>query len=603
MKKLSFRRRLIQFFGIVLLVTFTSISLLIYIYLRNNQKVVYLELIADLEQSATSLSFHALNYADGERTSMIDISNDISEFDNYFNTLKNGSKVVFRQEEISLAPLSDSPSKDIISQLETEWAGYKENLQKITNSKPDRIDINAQRYIVNNVGNIKKIIKSLSDHIYQLIQEDNSSYISYLLTFVIFLLIIFSLELIGISYFLLKPINDITHISERVAKGELVNVNHKTSIIKEIDWVIAKFDEINQGLDKITDFADKIGDGDFSANLNPRSEKDQLTFALLEMRDNLLKVNQDEQKRKWATEGLAKFASILRLDEQDRQKLADAIISNLVKYVGANQGGLFIHDPNQEILRLVASYAYNRKKFIEREIPVGDGLIGQTFVEKNITYIKDIPDGYVYITSGLGEATPSNLLLIPLKANEKVFGVVELTSFEQFEPYQLEFLEKVAENIAATISSFRNTEIMSKLLRESQEQSEMLRSQEEEMRQNFEELLTTQEQMKRKQEEVEITNRKLQANEMILKKAMEKTKEQSQELQKVNEELAQKQIDMHQQMIDLQKAKDEISQIKEEEQKRAKMMVDQQKKLMAHGRFQKQGKKPQRAIGSKRKRN
>jgi methyl-accepting chemotaxis protein len=299
------------------------------------------------------------------------------------------------------------------------------------------------------------------------------------------------------------------------------------------------------------------------------------------MRDNLLKVNQDEQKRKWATEGLAKFASILRLDEQDRQKLADAIISNLVKYVGANQGGLFIHDPNQEILRLVASYAYNRKKFIEREIPVGDGLIGQTFVEKNITYIKDIPDGYVYITSGLGEATPSNLLLIPLKANEKVFGVVELTSFEQFEPYQLEFLEKVAENIAATISSFRNTEIMSKLLRESQEQSEMLRSQEEEMRQNFEELLTTQEQMKRKQEEVEITNRKLQANEMILKKAMEKTKEQSQELQKVNEELAQKQIDMHQQMIDLQKAKDEISQIKEEEQKRAKMMVDQQKKLMA----------------------
>jgi transcriptional regulator with GAF, ATPase, and Fis domain len=299
------------------------------------------------------------------------------------------------------------------------------------------------------------------------------------------------------------------------------------------------------------------------------------------MRDNLKKANEEEQQRKWTNEGLAKFVSILRLDNQDLKDLGDKIISNLVKYLNANQGGIFLYNEAKQSLDLLACYAYERKRYIENSIPAGDGLLGQAFLEKDIIYLKEIPNGYVSITSGLGEATPSYLLIIPLKINDYTYGVIEIASFEDFQDYQREFLEKVAENIASTIATAKINERTAQLLRESQEQSEMLRAQEEEMRQNVEELIATQEQMKRKQEEIEFVNNRLKTNEAILKKSVEKTKKQGEELQMVNKVLAQRQEEMQQKLKELENAKAEIEKLKEEEQKRTKLLVEQQKKLMA----------------------
>ncbi len=582
MKKLNFKQRLRIFFSIVLFTILISISLLVYSYLHNAEKVIHLELAARLEQSATSLSFHALNYADGERTAIVDINSDLSDFDQYFGILSKGGEITFKNEKINLSPLDDSKSKEILLQLEAEWTGYKENLQKITDSKPDRIDINAQKYIVGHVEKIKNVINNLSEHYYSLIQADDSNFLLYLLIFSALLIGFLFFENYRISYFIVKPLTNIAKLTQRIAQGELVIDDNLKQENHEISIVLNGLNQITVGLDKITDFADKVGDGDFSASLEIRSEKDLLSQSLLEMRDNLLKVSQEEQKRKWANEGLAKFADILRLDrQQDQSLLANTVILELVKYVHANQGGLFVHNPDLNHLKLIASYAYDRKRFIDNEIPATDGLLGQAFVEKSTIYLKEIPDGYVYITSGLGEATPAHLLIIPLKINDVVFGVIELCSFEAFEPYQLEFLEKVSENIAATIATFRNTIRTAKLLRESQEQSEMLRAQEEEMRQNVEELMATQEQMKRKQEEAELANRKLKSNEQILQKTMEKTKKQSEDLKLANLAQIEKQEQMHQQMLELEQTRLEMEKLKEDEQKRTKAMIDQQKKLMA----------------------
>jgi hypothetical protein len=582
MKKIKFKQRLQILFGVVLSCILICISLLVYSYLRNAEKVIHLEISTRLEQSVTSLSFHALNYADGERTAIVDINSDINDFEEYFNFLGKGGEVIFRNEKTVISPFDDSKSKEILLQLEAEWTGYKENLQKITDSKADRIDTNAQKYIVNNVGKLKNVIKNLSEHYYGLIQADDTNYLFYLLTFSAVLIVFLFFENYRISNFIISPLAEVATRTQRIAKGELLIDDDLKQEGNEIEVVLHGLNQITIGLDKITAFADKVGDGDFSASLEIRSEKDLLSQSLLEMRDNLFKVSQEEQKRKWANEGLAKFASILRLDRiQDSEQFGNTVIVELVKYVNANQGGLFIHHPDLDRLQLIASYAYERKRFINREVPTNDGLIGQAFMEKEMIYLKEIPDGYVYITSGLGEATPSNLLLVPLKINDTVFGVIELCSFEIFEPYQLEFLEKVSESIAATIATFRNTAKTAKLLRESQEQSEMLRAQEEEMRQNVEELMATQEQMKRKQEEAEIANRKLQANEQILKKTMEKTKLQSEELNQTNRELAQKQEEMRQQMLELEQTRLEVELIKAEEQKRTKALIDQQKKLMA----------------------
>ncbi len=212
----------------------------------------------------------------------------------------------------------------------------------------------------------------------------------------------------------------------------------------------------------------------------------------------------DGERRQWSSNGIAKFADILRNNQGDDQKMFDAIISNLVKYIGANQGGLFLLEgekKDERVLNLMAAYAYDRKKYLQKKIAVGEGVVGQVVLEKSPIFMTAIPDEYVQITSGLGDAPPRSLLISPLIVNEEVYGVLELASFQKWEPHVQEFVSKIGESIASTIATVRVSGKTKTLVEELQQQTEEMKSQEEEMRQNMEELVATQEEMQRKEQE------------------------------------------------------------------------------------------------------
>lgn len=262
----------------------------------------------------------------------------------------------------------------------------------------------------------------------------------------------------------------------------------------------------------IFDFTNEIGKGNFNTEFTALSDEDALGNSLLEMRDELTKAaeeqekrNEQDEQRKWASEGIAKFSDILRQNNNDLNKLSYNVISNLVKYLEINQGGIFLlnnNDKNHTYLEMTACYAFSRQKYLAKTVEIGEGLVGRCVQEKDYIYMTEIPDDYINITSGLGDGNPSSLLLLPLIYNDELFGVIELASFDEIPDYKIEFAKQLSESIAATILSVKSNLRTTELLEQSQQQAEEMSAQEEEMRQNMEELRATQEQSSRREEEM-----------------------------------------------------------------------------------------------------
>ena len=322
-----------------------------------------------------------------------------------------------------------------------------------------------------------------------------------------------------------RPINYVKDIIVKLGKGDLPEQNQKKIKVSndEIGEIAGAVDNLVAGLRATTGFAENIGKGNYQAEFTPLSENDVLGNALLEMRDNLQKVAEEDKRRNWATQGEAKFGEILRLHNNDVKQLCDSIITNLVKYMDANQGGLFLiqdhEDSEDPYMTLEACYAWDRKKYLEQKVVLGEGLAGQSWLEKDTIYITDVPNDYVNITSGLGDANPNSILIVPLLVNEEVYGVIEVASFKEFNEFERKFVAKVAESIASTISSVQINQRTQKLLEESTQMTEQMRAQEEEMRQNNEELMATQEEMARKQAELEKEVGQAKQQEVMVKES------------------------------------------------------------------------------------
>lgn len=212
----------------------------------------------------------------------------------------------------------------------------------------------------------------------------------------------------------------------------------------------------------------------------------------------------NERKRNWVTEGIARITDIFRT-QSNADDVFDQILAQLIRYLNANQGGIYVVNGREEneavTIQMAACYAYARKKYLNQSFQVGEGLIGQCYLEEDAIYLTDIPSNYVRITSGLGEAAPTALLLMPLKVNDVVEGIVEIASFRPLEAHEVEYVSKAGENIASYIQGHRINERTNRLLEDTQLQAEQMRAQEEEMRQNMEELAATQEEMHRKERE------------------------------------------------------------------------------------------------------
>lgn len=335
------------------------------------------------------------------------------------------------------------------------------------------------------------------------------------------------------------PLQNIVTAANDMAMGK-VDVEITKTSNDEIGELAQSTSRLLETTKSLARAAEAIGQGDYTVEVERRSEEDILGNAISEMQFNLLKMTTENDRQDWLKSGLAELSTSLRGD-QDVVELAQNVVHFTAKYTDAKVGAIYLVENNDK-LQLAGSYAYKKRKNLSNDFKMGEGLVGQCALEKKTILISDVPDDYIKINSGLGDATPVNIIVIPLVYDNEINGVIELGSFNEYDDLQISFLEQASENISIAFQSAVARKRVNELLEETQTQTAELQAQQEELRVTNEEL--------------EEQTQNLQQSEQRLKKQQDELKQSNVELEKHTTELKEKQIALESARFDIeQKAK------------------------------------------------
>jgi len=295
------------------------------------------------------------------------------------------------------------------------------------------------------------------------------------------------------------------------------------------DNVNAMANSLTVQVRNIADVATAVTKGDLTRQItvNAQGELDELKQNINQMIGNLRETTKQNQEQDWLKTNLAKFSRMMQ-GQKDLESVSRLIMSELTPLVSAHHGAFFIMDSDAHgsLLKLIASYAYRSRKHVANRFAIGEGLVGQSALEKQPILLQNVPDDYIQITSGLGEAPPRNIIVLPVLFEGEVKAVIELASFLPFSKIHQTFLDQLTETIGVVLNMIQANMRTEELLEQSQKLTQELQSQSKELQQQ--------------QEELKRSNSELEAQARTLRQSEELLKEQQEELQQVNEELEEK---------------------------------------------------------------
>lgn len=439
--------------------------------------------------------------------------------------------LMIEQENIGAisSDFSNRTKEEIILELSTIYENSIQNLKiSILNN------LSSQEFIFDKlIFNIQKEKEINNNFILKV--KTNVLKISVILFFISLILVIFLIFIISNTVTL--PLIESNRILEKISKGYIPDkLNIERS--DEIGLILESINNLITHLKQTVIFAQEISDSNFEYEFVLSGSDDVLGNSLIKLRESLIHAKKEEEKRKIddqrrnrENEGISTFSEILRQNQNNLKNLGREVISNLVKFLKANQGVIFVLDGDEKetYLNLISAYAWNREKFIEKRIAIGEGLIGSVADEKFSVYMTDVPEDYIEIKSGTGSANPKSILIVPLKVDQEVLGVIEVASFNEIESYEIKIVEHIAEDIASTLKSVRVSDQTSELLEKFQIQASEMKEQEMALKETIEELQNTyqdrknrEDELAKKLKEINELNKQIQFKDEQLQKEVEK---------------------------------------------------------------------------------
>src|SRR5437016_8122305 len=281
----------------------------------------------------------------------------------------------------------------------------------------------------------------------------------------------------------------------------------------------------------IADVATAVTKGDLTRSIQVAAQG-EVAFVkdnINEMIRNLKDTTQRNNEQDWLKTNLAKFTRMLQ-GQKDMLTVGKLILSELAPVVSAQHGVFYViempkedsavDEKNEAYLKLLASYAFRSRKNVGNRFSLGEGLVGQAALEKERILISNAPEDYVQITSGLGQAPPTNIIVLPVLFEGQVKAVMELSSFEQFSPIHQAFLDQLVDSIGIVLNTIEANTRTENLLKQSQSLSNELQSRPEELQQTNLELQEKARLLADQNVEVERKNREVeQARQALEEKA------------------------------------------------------------------------------------
>lgn len=250
--------------------------------------------------------------------------------------------------------------------------------------------------------------------------------------------------------------------------------------------------ESQQLLQRNTEFARSLSDGDDPEPYEEMMETD-LGKSLKMIHLNIKSNRRQEREQSWIAEGKDIVSKILR-EYQELDELSYQILHVLIGYIQSIQGAFYLYDESNNRLTNLATYAYNRKKYLNQSFAMGEGLVGQCAYEMDYIYRSEIPEDYITITSGiLGDQKPGSIVIVPLITNEKLQGVIEFAFIKERIPkLTIQFLLELGEIIARTLMNLRMNLSTQQWLEESRKMTSELQKNEVQLQENALEMKSSQ---------------------------------------------------------------------------------------------------------------
>jgi HAMP domain-containing protein/CheY-like chemotaxis protein/signal transduction histidine kinase len=300
----------------------------------------------------------------------------------------------------------------------------------------------------------------------------------------------------------------------------------------------------------IAEVSTAVTKGDLTRSITVQAEgevaalKDNINEMILNLKDT----TQKNTEQDWLKTNLARFTRMLQ-GQRDMKTVAQMVLSELAPLVEAQQGVFYVNnsDNGDSLMKLMGGYAYNKRKNLANEFAAGEGLVGQCMLEKERILVTGVPSNYVHVKSGLGEAPPNNIVVLPVLFEGEVKAVIELSTFHTFSDTHLTFLDQLTESIGIVLNTIEANTRTEDLLLQSQSLAGELQSQQDELKKTNEQLeqqarslRESEDLLKSQQEELRQTNEELQDKAALLARQKAEVEAKNREVEEARWEMEEK---------------------------------------------------------------